>query len=365
MRPLPHALLFSMFLAILPAYAQNGTWIRPQKAGDPLIWGRSDGIVFGLPSPGGMAGPRGLIRVGTKAPNTGEAKLLNFIAVEPVVEGKKPRGYRMAFSELEKSRLDKGKRGARLWVGGWNPAQDAGGGLVDDRKTPMIQGTLLKEHRGNREIEVLTVRIEMERFSPNKAHLYLLLSIEADHPNELHLSAFPYDDSKPLDEVVFTATMGAYERLRLLWLKDKIVDSRKLYGSYIGYDFAESDVYPFQEMLQDREGNPIVFCTSSERKPAEVRNPQARPNWYYNGPRLTQYWRVSASDVASNLRARVNGRYTYWQSKDTIPGGTTFENFELREKFHPGQAFIFGISSREPFEWVPSLADLAASPELE
>ena len=49
-------------------------WIQPHADGDPLIWGRKDGIVFGLPSPGGLPGPRGLIRVGIVSPTTGDRK---------------------------------------------------------------------------------------------------------------------------------------------------------------------------------------------------------------------------------------------------------------------------------------------------
>ena len=43
--------------------AEDSQWVRPTKPGDPLLWGRKDGIVFGLPSQGGLPGPRGLIRV--------------------------------------------------------------------------------------------------------------------------------------------------------------------------------------------------------------------------------------------------------------------------------------------------------------
>ncbi len=342
-----------MLMAILPLSAQDTHWVRPRKAGDPLIWGRTDGIVFGLPSEGGMPGLRGLIRIGTMDKATGTAKLLNFIAIEPATQGKKPRGDRMGFSELEKSRLDKGRFGARLWVANSSTAEEPNG------------GTISKEHRDGHDVETLSVRIEIERFTQNGAHVYLILMMDSDHPNELRLSAFPYEDSKPLDEVVFTATMGAYERLRLLWLKDEVVDSRKLYSNYIGYDFAEAEAYPAQLMLRDQQGNPIALCTSSERIPSLARNPQASSNWYYDGPRMTQYWTIPAKDEAPNLRVRVNGRHTYWQSKDTIPGGTTFENFELRQTFHPGQTFIFGVSRKEPSEWTPPLTNLPTNPELE
>jgi len=353
----PHLLFFALLVCAQPMVAQSSEWVFPSKAGDPLIWGRKDGVVFGLPSDGGMPGPRGLIRVGTIDHRTGKANLLNFIAVEPATKGKKPRGDRMAFSELEKSQMDRGMHGAKLWV-----SPKSAGPIEGEQK---VSGSLEKKVVDGREVELLSVRVEIERFVQNGAHVYLVLSMESDLPEEVHFSAFPYSDSKPLDEVVFTATMGAYERLRLLWLKDRVIDSRKLYPTYTGYDFAEMDPYPFKDMLREQDGSAIALCTSSEQSPAQVRNPQAKANWYYGGGRLTQYWRVSAKDIAANLRVRVNGRHTYWQSKDEIPGGTTFENFELREQFEPGQTFIFGVSEKEPSEWVPPLVGVGPPPALD
>src|SRR6201994_2971385 len=124
----------TIFMASSRAIAQNNApttpqgaatissqWIQPHAPGDPLIWGRKDGILFGLASPGGMRGPRGLIRVGVISPTTGQPELLNFIAVEPVILGPGSRSSRMAFSELAPVRLDldehgTGEHGKRLWV---------------------------------------------------------------------------------------------------------------------------------------------------------------------------------------------------------------------------------------------------------
>src|SRR3546814_886705 len=93
-----------------PAMAQAVTgsehqWIRPADGNDPAIWGIRDGIVFGL-WPYGIesgqdaigGGPRGLIRVGYAAGD--QVYMLNFIAVEPVVNGT------MEFSEISPSQVD-------------------------------------------------------------------------------------------------------------------------------------------------------------------------------------------------------------------------------------------------------------------
>lgn len=52
--------------------------------------------------------------------------------------------------------------------------------------------------------------------------------------------------------------------------------------------------------------------------------------------------------IRLDLRAVVNGRYMYWRSRQQVPGGIAFENFELRQRFREGQTFVFGITPRTP-----------------
>lgn len=46
----------------------------------------------------------------------------------------------------------------------------------------------------------------------------------------------------------------------------------------------------------------------------------------------------------------VNGRYTYWLSRQPIPGGVALENVAMRERFYEGQRFIFGITRKTPHD---------------
>src|SRR4051794_23047352 len=149
----------------------SSPWIQPHVPGDPLIWGRKDGILFGLPSPGGLRGPRGLIRVGVLSPTTGKPELLNFIAIEPVTLGPGSRSSRMAFSELEPSRLDldehgKGEHGKRLWpdLSSYDKTSTPTGTLQTfpgERNNPAAPSTGKTER--------LSVQIDVERFSANDA----------------------------------------------------------------------------------------------------------------------------------------------------------------------------------------------------
>ncbi len=314
-------------------------WVRPQNPGDPLVWGRRDGIVFGLASPGGMRGPRGLIRVGLFVPGRADPQLLNFIAVEPVTPGVGPRIGRLGFSELEMSQLDPGLRGKRMWV---HADGKSGEGNVS--------GTLETLHAGKLSIERLSVRIDIEPYTANHAHVYVIASVDSDHPKELRLTPIAEADSAPIEELTLTATMGNFERLRSLWLKDKVVNSRDLYAGYAENAFVEKESYPLPEMLRTGDGDAIAFCSSDEANPQySVGNDKA--HWIYDLPKLTQYWLVPGHDVQPDLRVRVNGRRVYWASDAPVLGGTAFENFEVRERYVPGQTFIFGITEKEPWDF--------------
>jgi hypothetical protein len=321
----------------------SSPWIQPHAPGDPLLWGRKDGIVFGLPSPGGLRGPRGLIRVGVISPTTGKPELLNYIAIEPVTLGPGSRMSRMAFSELEPSRLDPGEHGKRLWVD-----------LSSYDKSNVPSGTLetFPGNRDNPAIERLSVQIDVERFSVNGAHVHVLASIDSDHPDELRLSVFADNDSPAIEELALTATMGNFERLRRLWLHRCVVDSREVMGAYTGTAFDDPPNYPLRDMLRTGDGDAIVFATTNENDPSSFAGTPSG-HWHDPLPKLTQYWRIAAHEIQPDLRVRVNGRRVYWASKDPVPGGIAYENFDVRQRYIPGQTFIFGITPKNPWQFDP------------
>ena len=322
------------------AYAAS-EWVRPASPNDPLVWGRKDGILFGLPSEGGLPGPRGLIRIGVISPDTGKPQLLNFIAIEPVIFGAGSRFSRMAFSELELSTLDRGLRGKRLWV-------DAGGG---------VQGALETVAKSPQPIERLSVRIDVEPFTANGARVYLVAAIDSDQPGEVRLSVYQANDGPSIEELTLTATMGNFERLRWLFLKHRVVDSRVLFRLDTGEGFYEHENYPLEEMLRVGDQDAIALCATNETSPSSAPDTHTK-FWHYPLPPLTQYWKIQARDIQPDLRVRVNGRRVYWQSHNPLPNGVAFENFELRERYKPGQAFIFGVTRKRPWDFNPPVPGL-------
>lgn len=310
-------------------------WVRPSHPGDPLVWGRRDGVVFGLDSVGGIRGPRGLIRVGPWSDGNRQNELLNFIAVEPVIKGPGSRFDRMAFSELEMSQLDPGQRGKRMWV--------------DEAHGETVAGNLETIHAGKAIVERLSVRVDVERYAANGAHVYLVISMDSDHPNELRFQSFAESDSAPIEELTLTATMGNYERLRLLWLKDGVASSRQLFGDYLGTAFVEGGSFPLEDILRNTDGDAVVYAATDEPDPGTTPGNDTN-HWPYTLPKLTQYWRIPGYDVQPDLRVRVNARHVYWASTAPVLGGVAFENFEVRQRFVPAQTSIFGISRKNPWE---------------
>jgi hypothetical protein len=325
---------FLVLLCLLLAQtAMAQQWIKPGKKGDPPIWGIKNGILVGLwpaaidgvkPTDGG--GPRGLLRIGYDYMDV--PYLINYIAVEPEVNGD------MEFSEVSPSTTD-GKLGKVFW------ASDA----VISHPDPQ-----------HPETEALSLDIHMEKFIDG-AHPYLRLSIRSDHPDELCLQIFNEPNSVVMARCALTATMGNYSRLRKLYLKDQVIDSRKLFAGYDDIEFAEKNPYPAGELLRNKNGDYVAIAEPSEAFPELASWPQDTAylkawRWRYRPfyP-LTQYWRKEAANSDSTLQVRVNGRVKYWSggSDDKrryidIPGGAAFENFEMRERYHPGQTFYFGLT---------------------
>ncbi|MFC3199939.1 hypothetical protein ACFOET_20130 [Parapedobacter deserti] len=339
--------------AVCAQESSNPNWIRPDHRSSDPVWGAKNGIVFslwpyGVENSGNRygGGPRGLIRVGYES--GGEVHMINFLAIEPVVDGK------MEFSEISPSVVD-GVWGKLLWAGD-TPTP---GPYHPSAKT---RGTISRIGEGAGAAEELAVFVFMERFA-NGAAPYLRLSIRSDRPEELCVQVFHHDQSALMDRCAITATMGNYPRLRRLHLKNGVIRSEQLYAGFDGIDFIEKESFPGSEMLEDKAGNRWVFATGNEPIAQLLAWPEdslakTKLNWKYRTPfKLTQYWKKEKGDVDPSLVVRVNGRARYWSggSRDTshympIPGGPSFENFELREKYVAGQKFYYGLTKRTPEE---------------
>lgn len=326
------ACLQVLFLCGTGGSALAADWIRAGLTTKQPVWGLPGGLQFAI-APGGFGGagggPRGLIRVGSPVLPEGAYTLVNFIAVEPVVSGRK------GFSELEPSRFD-GVAGKRFWAGDGSAGPAAGATLNPGRVSTVAPG-----------VEQLAVTLRIEQFN-NGAHVRVLLSQRSDAPDEIQLTVHAEPDSARLDECILTATMGNLARTRRLWLRDETVGSLRLYANHRGDGFADHARFPLKRLWRRADGDVLVAVTTDESTPTDVFPFPGTERWHYGGSKVTQYWRKPAGDVGDDLEAVVNARLTYWQSQQPIPGGVAFENFELRERFREGQSASFGITRKTP-----------------
>ena len=268
-----------------------------------------------------LVGPRGLIRVYTPYLGQPGLRVMNFIAVEPVVNG--VRGL----SELETSHLD-GKQGLRMWA-----ADSVDLGNLPVASDGAARGVVGSDSRG----QTLSVYFCVERYA-NGAHCVVKILFHADRPHEVCLSTLAAGDSEPMDACVLTATMGNFARLRHLHLRDRTVEASALFrGALINsMGFFDWHSWPMGE-LSERDGEVWVSATGDR----DVVTPGDVPKgWRYVGRPAVQSW---STEACPGLRARVNGRETFWASHASIPGGAAVENFELYSPFEEGQTFRFGV----------------------
>jgi hypothetical protein len=332
-RPLFCSLAQGMALLLLLAAgpsASAGDWVRAGLSTNQPVWGYRGGLLWAL-APSGFRGaePRGLIRLGYPVLPGKGYDLINFIAIEPIVRG------RRGFSELERSQLDRAP-GKRIW------AEDFGPSLM----TNLVPGQLRKKSGGQEELEVM---LRVEKFE-NGAHVRLMVRQSSDRPDEIELSVFKETDSAPLEYCILTATMGNMARARRLWLEGRVESSLQVYRDYKDTGFAPHRQYTVHRLHRTPEGGVVVAVTNDEENPATVYPFPNSELWHYAGSRVTQYWLKETGTFRDDLQVVVNGRYTYWRSSRPIPGGVAFENFELRELFYDGQRAIFGITKQTPQE---------------
>ncbi len=305
-----------------------GLWVRPAACSPAQpVWGHAEGLRVGLAP---MPGPRGLLRI--YAPYLGHppGRMINFIAVEPIVDTPQGRG----FSELEQSQLDC-VRGKRFW------SVDYPDDLSPRASDDPARGVISRKDN----LETLEVFILVERFSSG-AHPYLRLRFRSDRPYEVGIACFAQRDSEPMRSCVLTATMGNYARLRCLHLADRVVRSSDLWPRFDGNGFAPVKRFPLDQLTRTSDGHVMVATTTDEREPDKADYaPFTFKGWKYVGRRAVQYWRCETPQ--QDLYVRVNGRTRYWASRTPIPGGVSFENIEMVTPFSHGQEFWFGVKPQE------------------
>jgi len=321
-----------------PAPSRDSRWVQPSREnGDKLRWGFREGISVGL-TPNRI---RGLISIYTPYAGQRVDNNINFFAIEPVAKGETRRG----FSELEQSQLDN-KQGKRIWT-----SNDDGVEAHEPRDTEKPAPGVVRMENGE---ETLTVFFFVEPFR-NGARVYVRAKFYASRPYEVEISTHARRDSRELAYCIVTATMGNYARLRRLFLRDGVKTAAEIWPDYAGDAFAPHAVFARERMIAGRDGYPYFVAAPDEKNPAEARHSdETGRRWRYVGRPVVQYW--YCKDADDSLQGLVNGRVVYWASKTPIPGGISFENFELRKQFRGGDRFVFGVSPLSAEEFVGAIS---------
>ncbi len=233
-------LLVLLFIQAVHAQSSNPLWIWPQTAKDAPVWGIKNGSTMSLwPAAAELTksdgGPRGLLRIGYNY--LGTDFLINFIAIEPFVEGD------MEFSEISLSTVD-GKWGKFIWAADSTRSSHYTG-------TANVRGAITHPDSLHPEVEALYFYLLMEPFK-NGAHPYLKVNLRDDEPGEVSLQIFNEDNSAKMERCALTATMGTYSRLRLLYVKNSVVDAKQLFAGYNDIDFVEKQPYPYRQMMRTK-----------------------------------------------------------------------------------------------------------------
>jgi hypothetical protein len=154
------------------------------------------------------------------------------------------------FSELEPSALDQ-TNGKRIWAVGETNLSPA----VPQRT--LMPGRLFQTSPG---VEQLDVTLQVEPFE-NGARVRLVVSQRSDVPDEIQLAVYTDPGSAPIEYCILTATMGNLTRTRLLWLKDEVPSSLRLYAQHKGEGFAPHRIYPLDRLAHSTAGDVIVAVT--------------------------------------------------------------------------------------------------------
>lgn len=107
-------------------------------------------------------------------------------------------------------------------------------------------------------------------------------------------------------------------------------------------------------LIKDENGTAYFIAAPNEEHPQDAEYADdTKDHWKYYADKATQYW--YQKDPGEELQGLVNGRYVCWGSKSPIPGGISYENFELKEPFPNGSQYVFGVSPLAPEEIIEGL----------
>jgi hypothetical protein len=325
----------------------TSVWIYPRSANDKELWGIKNGIIVGIPdstmdhSPGGAWAP-GLLRIGW-TDDTGRSHFFNYIGISVLA-----KSLKYDASESEKIQFYPDSLTFHADLEKLEQVNGEAGGEVEDYlditknpPAPLPQATTVSDDK-------LSVLFRLSEFKNTRSLIYLIVEIDRNRPREVKISSYnPLPGTREPEYIGLSATYGNLGRLRDLYLKGRVVNAHDLFkseGTGIGC-FYPYHTFRINELPVDAEGIIVRAGNDEEGSWAGDLGSNAP---YYSGEKFFQYWRKYTGSYRDDISARVNGRDNYFGGfvnpcgGKPLTGGVSFENFEMAERYYPGQMFWFG-----------------------
>ncbi len=333
--------------------SDKSPWICPEPDSENPIWGVKDGIAFGVQkngrpplmdnAPQGTWAPGLLYIMWTD--DDGRTHFFNYIGFTLLSS----RGFEQ--SEPSRTKFFADNIG---YIDKLNTVRSQYGESsreyrdhVNLDSTPPVELSEAATIVGN----VMTVVFRLSEFQKNDTSVYVIVKINKSRPREIEISSqnmFP--QTRPLKYLHVSATAGSLARLRNLWLKNEIVNSKELFeGMKPGpMCFYELKFFGLQRLPLDSQRGITVYADNDETGEwVGEFGSQTAP--FYGRPKFYQYWRKYPGTYREDLKVTVNGRDYYFGGYlnpcgNEIHGGTVYENFDMAEEYYEGQSFWFGYT---------------------
>ena len=312
----------------------QGPFVYPGNgiAKDMPIWGMRDGLRISIVK---TRGPQGLIRLHAPYLSIPDTRVINFISIEPSVRGPEGGGAEeRGQSEMEPSRFRKGEQGLSFFASNTKKSYKSEG-------LPPT-GVLSKD--GQR----LHIFIHTEPLK-NGARPVVEIIFHKQFPKTIELRTYAAAKSKQMEFCTLSATMGNLTILRRLRVEVGVAHAEKMWASEEPdpMRFYTWRHWTYDQCMKLPDGRPYAYAFSNFTDAAKIPyGPKLRGKyWHYTGTMTGQFW---CGEADPETTIGVNARDRYWKSLQPIPGGPSFENYEMRAPYKSGRRFWFGIIEASP-----------------
>jgi len=335
----------------------TSTWVYPESDSGNPVWGIENGIAFGIQKDGKPPfmdnAPKGTWAPGLLyimwADDKGKTHFFNYIGFTLLSS----RG----FEQSEPSRTDFFAENIGyidkldILRKHYGESSQEYKDYVNIDSTPPEGLSKAATIDGN----VMTVVFRLSEFEKNDTSIYVIVKVNKNRPREIEILAHNmFSETRPLKYLHLSSTAGSLARLRNLFIKNEVVNSKELFkGTKPGpLCFYALKIFSLERLPIDSQGIISVYAGNDEVG-EWIGEFGSKTAPFYGRPKFYQYWRKYPGTYRGDLKVTVNGRDRYFSGYvnpcgKEIHGGIVYENFDMAEEYHEGQTFWFGYTYELP-----------------